>query len=340
MSATTTLRKIEDIQDFEAINTTTVIVTHNYHLQEIVSLANRYKFMAIDCEWVPRSVIEIALLQFSFPNGKCFLVRGYQVNQGILNILTNPEIIKIGVAILEQDKDYGRIKSRWNINPRGLVDIRHFVKEDVNYPHHTGRYGLETLAEYYLNEPNFKHGFQHNQHWDWEDYPLPEENVCYAANDVYAVMAICLKTVLKCHPTSYFNLDFNYLVQLARNYSMQWIDKEFDRFSQSSNFQRYTLESAIARPQSSVGRPMHNLHFDDDDDNEQGNQSGGSGLSGLAIGTGIGKEDPILNQSMGTVICLKLGNIVFETCSVLLFIYLLSFCFPYCSYFSWIGTFT
>ena len=41
MSATTTLRKIEDIQDFEAINTTTVIVTHNYHLQEIVSLANK-----------------------------------------------------------------------------------------------------------------------------------------------------------------------------------------------------------------------------------------------------------------------------------------------------------
>ena len=50
------------------------------------------------------------------------------------------------------------------------------------------------------------------------------------------------------------------------------------------------VESAIARPQSSVGRPMHNLHFDDDD-TEQGNQSGGSGLSGLAIGTGIGKED-------------------------------------------------
>ena len=98
-------------------------------------------------------------------------------------------------------------------------------------------------------------------------------------------MAICLKIVLKCHPT----FDFDYLVQLARNDSMQWIDKEFDRFSQSSNFQRYTEESAIARPQSSVGRPMHNLHFDDDD--EQGNQSGGSGLSGLAIGSGIGKKD-------------------------------------------------
>ena len=92
MSATTILRKIKDIQNFEANNTTTVIVKHNYHLQEIVSLANRYKFMAFDCEWVPGVVpgseIKVALLQLSFPNGKCFLVRHYQVNQGILNILT------------------------------------------------------------------------------------------------------------------------------------------------------------------------------------------------------------------------------------------------------------
>ena len=174
MSATTTLRKIKDIQDFEAINTTTVIVTHNYHLQEIVSLANMYKFMAFDCEWVPLSVIQIALLQFSFPNGKCFLVRHYQVNQGILNFLTNPEIIKIGVAILEQDKDYGRIQSQWNINPRGLVDIRHFVKEDVNYPHHEGRYGLRALAEHYLN---LSIDFDYHQHMHWEDDPLPEEHV-------------------------------------------------------------------------------------------------------------------------------------------------------------------
>ena len=284
MSATTTLRKIEDIQNFEAINTTTVIVTHNYHLQEIVSLANMYKFMAFDCEWVPLSVIQIALLQFSFPNGKCFLVRHYQVNQGILNILTNPGIIKIGVAILEQDKDYGRIQSQWNINPRGLVDIRHFVKEDVNYPHHIGRYGLKALAEHYLK---LSIDFDYVQHMYWEDDALPEENVSYAANDVFYVMAICLKIVF----FEYNNhIDFNYLVEFARAQSLKWVDKQFDRFSQNSNFQRYTVESAIARPQSSVGRPMHNLHFDDDD-NEQGNQSGGSGLSGLAIGTGIGKED-------------------------------------------------
>ena len=74
MSATTILRKIKDIQNFEANNTTTVIVKHNYHLQEIVSLANWYKFMAFDCEWVPKSEIKVALLQLSFPNGKCFLV--------------------------------------------------------------------------------------------------------------------------------------------------------------------------------------------------------------------------------------------------------------------------
>ena len=291
MSATTTLqrgyriaatlRKIEDIQDFEAINTTTVIVTHNYHLQEIVSLANRYKFLAFDCEWVPLPgrEIKVALLQLSFPNGKCFLVRHYQINQGILNILTNPGIIKIGVAILEQDKDYGRIQSQWNVNPRGLVDIRHFVKEDVNYPHH-GRYGLKALAEHYLK---VSIDFDYVQHMYWEDDALPEENVSYAANDVFAVMAICLTIVY----FEYNHIDFNYLIEDARVQSLKWVDQQFDRFSQNSNTQRLT---ECARPQRSIAKPRHNLHFDDDD-TEQGNQSGGSGLSGLAIGTGIGKED-------------------------------------------------
>ena len=283
MSATTILRKIKDIQNFEANNTTTVIVKHNYHLQEIVSLANWYKFMAFDCEWVPKSEIKVALLQLSFPNGKCFLVRHDKVNQGILNILTNPEIIKIGVAILEQDKDYGRIQSQWNINPRGLVDIRQFVKEDVNYPHHIGRYGLKALAEHYLE---LSIDFDYDQHMYWEDDPLPEENVSYAANDVFAVMAICLTIVF----FEYNNhICFDNLVEVARAQSLNWVDKQFDRFSQNSNTQRST---ECARPQRSIARPRHNLHFDDDDnDDEQGNQSGGSGLSGLAIGSGIGKKD-------------------------------------------------
>ena len=81
-------------------------------------------------------------------------------------------------------------------------------------------------------------------------------------------------------------MDFDYLVKFARAQSLKWVDQQFDRFSQNSNTQRLT---ECARPQRSIAKPRHNLHFDDND-NEQGNQSGGSGLSGLAIGTGIGKK--------------------------------------------------
>ena len=67
---TTTSYKIKSIKDYEAINTVTVIVKYTSHLEEIVSLANRFKFMAIDCEWVPTgSKNKIELLQLSFQNG-------------------------------------------------------------------------------------------------------------------------------------------------------------------------------------------------------------------------------------------------------------------------------
>ena len=102
---TTTFYKIKDIQDYKANNTITVIVKYSTHLEEIVSLANRYKFMAIDCEWVPTGIKnKIALLQLSFQNGKCFLLKHDKVCQGILDILEDPRIIKIGLGILEKIK--------------------------------------------------------------------------------------------------------------------------------------------------------------------------------------------------------------------------------------------
>ena len=47
------------------------------YFEEIESLAKKYKLMAVDCEWVQKSSIDIALLQLSFPNGRCFLLQHY-----------------------------------------------------------------------------------------------------------------------------------------------------------------------------------------------------------------------------------------------------------------------
>ena len=110
----------------------------------------------------------------------------------------------------------------------GLVDIRHFVKElDPNYPDcgRETRYGLHALAMHYLNVSNY---FDYSDHHNWENDPLEEYQVMYAANDVLAIMAICLKiTFNECQP----RIDFDRLVSLARNEGMQWIDQQFDQFS-------------------------------------------------------------------------------------------------------------
>ena len=224
-----TARKIQRIQSYNAEDTSTIILESRKQIQEIVVLAYKYKFFAMDCEWVPQpNHKKIALIQLSFPNGKCFLLRAHKVDREILKLLQDTDVIKIGLGHLERDKDYGRLQSQYNISPVGLVDIRHFVKElDPNYPN-CGRetsYGLQALAKHYLNVTNY---FDYFEHHEWEDDPLEEYQVIYAANDVLTIMAICLKiTFNECHPWA----DFDKLVSLARNEGLQWIDQQFNQFS-------------------------------------------------------------------------------------------------------------
>ena len=83
-----TARKIQQIQSYNAADTSTTILESQKQIQEIVLLANKYKFFAMDCEWVPQpNHKKIALIQLSFPNGKCFLLRAHKVGSEILELL-------------------------------------------------------------------------------------------------------------------------------------------------------------------------------------------------------------------------------------------------------------
>ena len=74
-----TARKIQRIQSYNAEDTSTIILESRKQIQEIVVLANKYKFFAMDCEWVPKpNHKKIALIQLSFPNGKCFFIESTQ----------------------------------------------------------------------------------------------------------------------------------------------------------------------------------------------------------------------------------------------------------------------
>ena len=175
---------------------------------------------------------------------------------------------------MERDKDYGRLQSQYKISPVGLVDIRHFVKElDPNYPDcgRETRYGLHALAMHYLNVSNY---FDYSDHHNWENDPLEEYQVMYAANDVLAIMAICLKITFKCQP----RIDFDRLISLARNEGMQWIDQQFNQFSP-----RPPIRPSI-QPPIEPHHSNHELqHQQDENSFFSGRNLAIAGITGLAI---------------------------------------------------------
>lgn len=131
----------------------------------------------------------IALLQISFPNGKCYLIHFTQSLPGkLLDVFEDPKVLKLGVGIL--DEDLKRFQLQWNIQPQGLVDVRHLV---LKYHPKVHKLGVAHLATTFLN-------LSLDKYWrirasNWEDQDLTDRQVAYAANDVLAVMAIVLKIV-------------------------------------------------------------------------------------------------------------------------------------------------
>ena len=104
-------------------------------------------------------------------------------------MLENPEILKIGIGLPGDDK--GRIKSQWNIEPKGLVDIRHVVRK-LNPQAVAHKNGAEHLAQEILGiKLDFKDNWKFHEKWESEN--LNENQIKYAANDVLTAMAIILK---------------------------------------------------------------------------------------------------------------------------------------------------
>ena len=104
-------------------------------------------------------------------------------------MLENPEILKIGIGLPGDDQ--GRIKSQWNIEPKGLVDIRHVVRK-FNPQAVAHKNGAEHLAKEILGiKLDFKDDWKFHEKWESEN--LNENQIKYAANDVLTAMAIILK---------------------------------------------------------------------------------------------------------------------------------------------------
>lgn len=136
--------------------------------------------------------LAIALLQISFPNGQCYLLN-YRLDfpKNFLDMLEDPKILKIGIGILDDDKK--RIKSQWNIEPKGLVDLRILVKKIIPEIV-TEKDGAEHLAKAIL-QIDLKNKGDWKFHRNWEREKLSDDQIEYAANDVLTAMAILLLVI-------------------------------------------------------------------------------------------------------------------------------------------------
>ena len=106
-------------------------------------------------------------------------------------MLENPEILKIGIGLPGDDQR--RMKLQWNIEPKGLVDIRHVVRE-FKPQAVANKSGADHLAKEILGiELKFKDHKDWKFHEKWESENLDENQIEYAANDVLTAMAIVLK---------------------------------------------------------------------------------------------------------------------------------------------------
>ena len=104
-------------------------------------------------------------------------------------MLKNPEILKIGIGLPGDDQR--RMKLQWNIEPKGLVDIRHVVRK-LNPQAVAHKNGAEHLAKEILGiKLDFKDNWKFHEKWESEN--LDENQIKYAANDVLTAMAIILK---------------------------------------------------------------------------------------------------------------------------------------------------
>ena len=104
-------------------------------------------------------------------------------------MLKNRQILKIGIGLPGDDQ--GRIKSQWNIDAKGLVDIRNVVRK-IKPEAVAQKNGAEHLAKEILGvKLNFKDDWKFHEKWESEN--LNENQIKYAANDVLTAMAIALK---------------------------------------------------------------------------------------------------------------------------------------------------
>jgi len=148
--------------------------------------------LGLDCEWVNQNGIRkpVALLQIADGNGMCSLIRLSKfktIPPSLSNILSNSDVIKVGVAISD---DAYFLMNDYNIQISGYIDLRYLAKECC-----LKERSLAALAHKLL-------GCELDKDWrvrasDWEAELLSDRQTEYAALDAYVAVEILKQLINK-----------------------------------------------------------------------------------------------------------------------------------------------
>ena len=131
---------------------------------------------------------KVSLIQLSNGELAClFRINKTGMPQELANLLSNPEVIKVGVAIHDDIKIISNIKK---FSPSGFIDLQSYVRDFGIQSS-----GLKKLAAIIL-------GFRiskRQQVTDWEAVQLTEAQQLYAATDAWVCFEIYEKLANEAH---------------------------------------------------------------------------------------------------------------------------------------------
>jgi len=160
-----------------------IIIDYARDIKKVTPFLSKQKILGFDTETRPsfkKGVKnEVALLQLS-TNNQAFLFRLNKTGlpKELTDILSNPNIIKVGVAIKDDLKDLNRLTK---FTPAGFVELQEMVKE-----YEIENFGLKKLAGLLL-------GFRISkaqQTSNWEAETLNTAQIKYAATDAWVALKI------------------------------------------------------------------------------------------------------------------------------------------------------
>jgi len=172
----------------------TIIAATEKQIDKAIFEIEEHKVVGFDTESKPAfrkgQFNHVALIQIAVPE-KVYLLRIHQVGitNTLRNFLSNPEIIKIGIAL---DDDLIALKRRRRFIPMGFKDLNIIAPS----------LGIENIGARNLTALILNNRISKNQQvTNWENHTLTHPQIKYAATDAW----ICLEIYNKLIGWGYLN---------------------------------------------------------------------------------------------------------------------------------------